>query len=251
MSGRTNVTHEEGAGHLSTSTTDKKIQQPREMVPANRQVAIDEVACSLQISHGFAYQIIHKELGFHKVCARWVPRQLTAEHKHKHVEICQRLLDRYKNEGEEFLSRIVTGDETWVHHYEPESKRQSMEWKHLGSPAKKKFKTQPFVGKVMLTIFWDSKGPILEDYLEKGCTINSARYSDLLTNNLKPAVRTKHRDLLSKKVLLLHDNARPHTASHTIETINHLGFKVQEHPAYSPDLALSDYHLFGPLKNAL
>jgi hypothetical protein len=31
---------------------------------------------------------------------------------------------------EEFLSRIVTGDETWLHHYEPESKRQSMEWKH-------------------------------------------------------------------------------------------------------------------------
>jgi hypothetical protein len=56
-------------------------------------------------------------------------------------EICQRLLDRYNNEGkEEFLSRIVTGDETLVHHYEPESKRESMEWKHPGSPTKKKFK---------------------------------------------------------------------------------------------------------------
>jgi hypothetical protein len=42
-------------------------------------------------------------------------------------EICRRLLDRYNNEGkEEFFSRIVTGDETWVHHYEPESKRQSI-----------------------------------------------------------------------------------------------------------------------------
>jgi hypothetical protein len=55
-------------------------------------------------------------------------------------EICQRLLDRYNNESEdEFLSRIVKGDDTWVHHYEPESKRQSMEWKHPGSPTKKKF----------------------------------------------------------------------------------------------------------------
>jgi len=81
-SGRTNVTHEEGAGRPSTSTTDEKIQQAREMVLANRRVAIDEVACSLQISHGSAYQIIHDELGFHKICARWVPRELTAEHKH-------------------------------------------------------------------------------------------------------------------------------------------------------------------------
>ena len=125
-SGWINMTHEHGAGRLSTSTTDEKIQQAREMVLANRRVAIDEVACSLQISHGSAYQIIHDELGFHKLCARWVPRELTAEHKRKRVEICQRLLDRYNNEGEEFLSRIVTGDETWVHHYEPESKMQSM-----------------------------------------------------------------------------------------------------------------------------
>ena len=49
---------------------------------------------------------------------------------------------------------------------------------------------------------------------------------------------------------MLHDNARPHTANKTVETINHLGFEVLEHPAYSPDLAPSDYHLFGPLKNA-
>jgi hypothetical protein len=68
-----------------------------------------------------------------------------------------------------------------------------MEWKHPGSPTKKKFKTQSSAGKVMLTVFWDSKGPIREDYLEKGCTINSTSYSDLLANNLKPAIRTKRR----------------------------------------------------------
>jgi len=111
-SGRTSVTHKEGAGCPSTSTNDEMIQQAREMVLANRRVAIDEVACSLQISHGSAYQIIHDELGFHKVCARWLPRELTAEHKRQRVEICQHLLDRYNSEGEEFLSRIVTGDET-------------------------------------------------------------------------------------------------------------------------------------------
>ena len=249
--GRTSVTHEEGAGRPSTSTTDEKIQQARHMVMANRRVTIDDVGCSLQISHGSAFQIVHNELGFHKVCARWVPRELTAEHKRKRLEVCQHLLDRYNNKGERFLSRIITGDETWVHHYEPESKRQSMEWKHPGSPVKKKFKTRASAGKVMLTLFWDQKGPILEDYLEQGCTINSARYSDLLANKLKPAIRTKRRGLLSNKVLLLHDNARPHTAAQTVETINQLGFEVLEHPAYSPDLAPSDYHIFGPLKDGL
>lgn len=250
-SGRTSINHQEGAGRPLTSTTDLKIQQAQEMILTNRRVKIDEVACSLQISHGSAHEIIHDKLGFRKVCARWVPKDLTEMHKHNRVQICQRLLDRYNNEGEAFLERIVTGDETWVHHFEPESKRQSMEWKHPRSPVRKKFKSQPSAGKLMLTIFWDSKGPLLEHYLEKGSTVTSARYSEMLTKDLKPSIRTKRRGLLSKKVLLLHDNARPHTAAHTVETIGKLGFELLGHPPYSPDLAPSDYHLFGPLKEHL
>ena len=103
----------------------------------------------------------------------------------------------------------------------------------------------------MLTVFWDSRGPILEHYLETGSTVNSERYSDMLINKLKPAIRNKRRGLLSEGVLLLHDNARPHTAAHTIQTLQKLHFEVLEHPPYSPDLAPSDYHLFGPLKDAL
>jgi len=221
------------------------------MILKNRRVSIDDVANSLNISHGSAFTIMHDKLGFRKVCARWVPRELTEEHKRNRVEICQSLLTRYRDEGDTFLERIVTGDETWVHHFEAESKRQSMEWKHPGSPRTKKFKTQSSAGKVMLTVFWDSKGPIMEDYLEKGRTINSERYCQMLTNKLKPAIRTKRRGLLSKTVVLLHDNARPHTAAVTVQTIENLGFEVMKHPAYSPDLAPSDYHLFGPLKDGL
>jgi hypothetical protein len=60
-----------------------------------------------------------------------------------------------------FLERIVTADETWVHHYEPESKAQIMAWKHQKSPVAKKFKSQPSVGKIMLTLFGDMEGEIL------------------------------------------------------------------------------------------
>jgi len=221
------------------------------MILENRRVTIDEVANHFEISHGSACDIIHNRLGFRKVCARWVPKEFTEEQKNNRVAICQRLLDRYANKGEAFLTRIVTGDETWVHHFAPESKRQTMEWKHLGSPVKKKFKSQPSAGKVMLTIFWDSQGIILEHYLERGTAVNSVWYSEMLSTELKPAIRTKRQGLLSSGVLLLHDNVRPHTAIHTLQTLVKLCFTVLEHPAYSPDLAPSDYHLFGPLKDAL
>jgi len=126
-----------------------------------------------------------------------------------------------------------------------------MNWKHPSSPVGKKFKMQPSVGKLMLTIFWDSHGPILKTYQEHGTTVTSAMYCDMLQRELKPAICSKRRGKLSKKILLLHDNARPHTAAHTLETLKQLKWEPMKHPAYSPALAPSDFHLFGPLKNAL
>ena len=73
----------------------------------------------------------------------------------------------------------------------------------------------------------------------------------MLRNELRPAIRSKRRGRLTQGVLLLHNNACPHTAHLTINTILQLNWEVLEHPAYSPDLAPSDFHLFGPLKNAL
>ena len=124
-------------------------------------------------------------------------------------------------------------------------------WKHPQSPCKKKFKTQPSAGTLMLTVFWDLQDPVLEHYQERGTTINSARYSEVLTDRLKPPIRSKRRGLLSKGVVFLHDNSRPHTAAHTAETLRNLKFEVMIHPPYSPDLVPSGHHLFGLLKEAL
>jgi hypothetical protein len=73
----------------------------------------------------------------------------------------------------QLLERIVTADETWVHHYEPESKAQSMTWKCLISPVAKKFKSQPSAGKIMLTLFWDMEGAIFVHFIPKCETVNS------------------------------------------------------------------------------
>ncbi|XP_023727372.1 histone-lysine N-methyltransferase SETMAR-like [Cryptotermes secundus] len=111
---------------------------------------------------------------------RWVLRQVTDEHKLKNVLSFRAFMTCYHAEGEEFLVHTFMGDETWVHYYEPESKRQSMEWQHTSSPSKKKFKLVPSARKLMLTLFWDMDGPTLEYYQEKGQSVNSLRYSTML-----------------------------------------------------------------------
>ncbi|GFO09837.1 histone-lysine N-methyltransferase SETMAR [Plakobranchus ocellatus] len=62
--------------------------------------------------------------------------------KAQRKDMCIQLLERYNVEGEAFLQRILTGDESWVHHYDPESKAKSMEYRHKTSPSPRKFKTQ-------------------------------------------------------------------------------------------------------------
>jgi len=48
-------------------------------------------------------------------------------------------------------------DETWLYHYDPETKRRTMEWRHCGSPRPKKFGVQKSAGKVLASIFLGSK----------------------------------------------------------------------------------------------
>jgi hypothetical protein len=97
-------------------------------------------------------------------------------------KVCSDLLSHYKADDESFLSQIVTGDETCIHHFEPETKRQSMEWHHPTSPRRKKFKVTPSAGKVMATVFWDAEGVILVDIMPRGQTITSDLYIQTLKN---------------------------------------------------------------------
>ena len=66
---------------------------------------------------------------------------LSDEMKAEIVLISRELLERFEKEGEDFLKKI--GDKTWVHHYDPENKRQSMEYRHKESPQPENSKHRP------------------------------------------------------------------------------------------------------------
>jgi len=138
-------------------------------------------------------------------------------------------------------------DETWLYHYDPETKQQSMEWRHSGSPRPKEFRVQKSAGKFLASIFWDQESILRIDYLPKGQTINVDYYLSLLVQ-LKDILKEKRRGKFTKGVLFLHDNALTHRALATQEKLAYLGFHCLDHPPYSPDLTPSNYHLFPGLK---
>lgn len=102
----------------------------------------------------------------------------------------------------------------------------------------------------MASVFWDKQGIIHADFLPHGFTINSEYYCCVL-RDVHKSLRKKCPGLITKGVLFLQDNAWPHTAQCTFQTIQELGWEILPHPSYSPDLAPSDFHLFGSLKEFL
>ena len=117
-------------------------------------------------------------------------------------------------------------------------------WVGPGSPRPKKFKTQPSAGKVMATVFWDAKSVIM---LDPRGTITGVYYANLL-DQLRTAICEKRRGILSKGVLLQQDNVRVHTCKVAMDAVEQNRYELIPHPAYSPDLAPSDFFLFPNLK---
>ena len=211
----------------------------RDLVYSDRRIQMEEIAQALGISHGSVSTILHNRLGMRKLTARWVPKSLSDEQMATRASVCSALLKRLRSK-DDFLLRLVTVDETWVHYYEPENKAQSRQWVGPGSPRPKKFKTQPSAGKVMVTVFLDAKGVIMLDFLPKRSTITGVNYAKLL-DQLRTVIREKRRGKLSKGVLLQQDNARVHTCKVAMDAVERNGYELIPHPAYSPDLATSSY----------
>ncbi|GFT77149.1 histone-lysine N-methyltransferase SETMAR [Trichonephila clavipes] len=248
--GRSEVHDDERSGRPSL-ITEELVHAIDEKIKENRKFTISALAMEfLQISRSLMHEIVTDKLKFHKLCARWVPKILTDSHKTKRMGCALEFLTRYHEGGVDFLSQIITGDETWVSYDTHESKRQSMEWRHTSSPTRVKPKHNLTPRKIMCTVFWDSKGILLIDFLPRGQTNNAAVYCETL-RKLRRAIQNKCRGFLSKGVVFLHVNARPHTANVMKTLLRGFGWDVFDHPPYSPDLAPSDFHLFLHLKSFL
>lgn len=248
--GRVSVRDDERSGRPVDVTTEENVAKVEKLVMENRRVKISELQEETGLSYGTVSHVLHDQLHLSKVCARWVPRMLTVFDKEIRVDTSKEILSYFEEDEEGFIGSLVTGDETFVHHYDPESKEESKQWKHSGSPTPIKFRSTPSAGKILATIFWDCEGVLMIDYLSHRATITGDYYANLLVK-LREEIKKKRRGKISKRIRLLHDNAAPHRSKVALTAIKDCGFELLSHPPYSPDLAPSDYFLFPDLKKHL
>lgn len=219
---------------------DELLQQLLKEDPRQSSTELASVLC---VSYRTVLNRLHA-LGKVQKIGKWVPHKLSDVNIAQRLSICASLSSRYKKD---FLWKIVTGDEKWLYYDNPVNKKQ---WLDRDQAPLLCPKPELHRKKVMLCVWWDIKGVVYYELLEPNKTINADLYSKQLVN-LSRALESK-RSYTGKgrrKVILLHDNARPHVAKTTQATIERLGWEVLPHPAYSPDLAPSDYHLFRSMEH--
>ncbi|GBL69219.1 hypothetical protein AVEN_98399-1 [Araneus ventricosus] len=167
--GRIDLTDEERQGSPTTVRTSDMVQQVEDIILSSRRVSVADISQELGISvgsahsgglqpdspspgfaTGSAHSIVRHQLDFRKLCSQWVPYSLTSEYKGARFAASLEFLQRYSEEDNDFLSRIITGDETWVHCFTPETKQASMARRHTSSTVRTKSKVPPSAGKVWL-----------------------------------------------------------------------------------------------------
>ena len=142
-------------GRPSTITADENNEVIERIVMHDRQISIRRLAEELPIIH----HIMNNHMGMKKVCTRWGPKLFTPIQRANHVDCCQELLQHSEVNPAKLFDYIVTGDESWIHHYDPLSQLEAKVWKGSGEQTPTRLCQERSAGKMMMMmmIFKDKR----------------------------------------------------------------------------------------------
>ncbi|XP_060534524.1 histone-lysine N-methyltransferase SETMAR-like [Cylas formicarius] len=230
--GRESVEDDSREGAPSTSRTAQNVDRLRVRVLGDRRVSLRILEDELGINKEIIRQMLHEDLGMRKLCAKMVPKVLTVEQKELRLSICEDIISRIEEEGEDWII-VITGDESWVFQYDPETKRLSMQWVEKGGKRPTKARMSKSKVKSLLIALFDINGVVHHEYVPAGpcvsCTAGIGR------TWMGAASRQRSSPLLIRSSRFFAKN----------------GIPTLPHPPYSPDLAPCDFHLFPQLKSYL
>jgi len=167
------VDDDERSGRPSTSTTPENIAKVRKAILADRRQTIHNV-CEIV---GRSYRTIQRNMRC--ITVRYVRRLLSEDQKTLHVSVCRELKQQARDDPN-FISIIITGDETWVYEYDPETKQQSSQWKLPNSLQPKKVRQVRSNVKSMLIVFFDIQDIVDKEFVPPRQTVNGKFYCKVL-----------------------------------------------------------------------
>ena len=150
--GRESVRDDEKCGRSKEVRTPELIGQIKNFMDKDRRISIETISAQFDVSVGTVHTIIREELKMRKICMKFVPRVLREDQKEKRCHDSRETVELI-NSDPAVLDALVTCDESWINCYDPETKRQSSQWKHAGSPRPEKARQSKSTHQLLMILF--------------------------------------------------------------------------------------------------
>lgn len=208
-------------------------------------------AMGISVGYGIPYTTVHRvltqQLGLKYYVSRWIPAHLDQNQKANRVRDSKALLGCIEDRSYKGFTNLLTADESWFYH----STEHPGRWARTPEEVEPRVSKKINAKKTLVVVFWGITGARLIHALPTGVAMNSDYLCNVVFPELDKSCKDQGRTTGVKGLRLHWDNARPHTAAATVSMLSELKITTLPHPAYSPDLAPSDYYLFGKIKHQL
>ena len=149
---RESVRNDEECRRSKEVRTPELIGQIKNIIDKARRVSIETISAQFDVSLGTVHTIIREELKMQKISAKFVPSLLREDHKERRCHDSREMVELI-NSNPDVLDALVTCEESWIYCDDPETKRQSSQWKHAGSPRPKKARQSKSTQKLLMILF--------------------------------------------------------------------------------------------------
>ena len=160
----------------------ENIQLIRQIISNDPRSTYNEFIPETSLSHGTIERIIHDLFKMKKVTSRWVLHQLTHEQQ---VKLCRESLAKFQNDSRR-LCAIITGDETWIYHWQIYHKSKNASWPGEDESPTTVVRRSKFEAKNFFSIFFKLNASDLIHFVDEGKTKDHNYY---IENCLKPVVK--------------------------------------------------------------
>ena len=244
--GRESIENDPRVGRPVSVLTENNIAAVKTLIEEDAHYTVQEIEELSGIHSSSVLKILREGLGLRKICARWVPHLLFDEQKQSRVRRASQVIEKYDKCDPRRLEEIVTGDETWIYHFQPDSKAKNKVWVSSEGNRPVIARRCKTSGRMLYAIFFDSKGPVFQIPVPKGSSVTGKFYRESVLTQLVDFYQ-KHRPHTGVcGIKLLHDNALAYKSATVQEYLKESGLNVLDHPPYSPDLSPCDFWLLIP-----
>ncbi len=199
--GRNDLMSPKSTGHPPKLTAEM-VWRIKASLDQDKSKTIRQLAHEFNLALSTIHCALRKHLKLKKHPAKWIPHFLTDMQKQRRLRISRRILGMLRR-SPTLPSRILTGDESFFHVYDPAARQTTAAWLECNETRPSKVRGSKWSKKVMLIVFWDSKGVVLHEFVPAGMGVNRLFYAGFMCC-LREAVRRKRPALWRRNTFWIH-----------------------------------------------